>query len=106
MNPKEFVAARLAEGGVPRHVELTYRRLLVIAAEAVSDGEDDDVLDWLLGAEEEEKALEYLFGADPASEGERLSQQLLVTLAATWEAHPDFNRDWLKKLPGVPGHGN
>lgn len=100
MNPIEFVTARLAEGGLAPPVEHTYRRILAIAEDAVSDGDDDDVIDWLLGADEEEKALEYLFGADPASEGERLARQLVATLAATWEAHPDFDPTWRTGLPG------
>ncbi|WP_371030628.1 hypothetical protein [Pseudoclavibacter sp. JSM 162008] len=103
MNPRDFVVARLDEGGLPDGVERTYRQLLVVAGEAVTGGEDDDIVDWLLGADEEEKAIEYLFGADPASEGERLSLQLLVTLAATWDEHPDFEASWRSRLPGGGG---
>ncbi|PPF44786.1 hypothetical protein C5B85_08545 [Pseudoclavibacter sp. AY1F1] len=106
MNPKQFVMARLAEGALPPAVELAYRRLLRVAEEVVSGGEEDDIVDWLLGADEEEKALEYLFGADPASEGERLSLQLIVTLAATWEPHPEFDPKWRGKLPGEGAAGD
>ncbi len=106
MNPKQFVTARLAEGTLAPAVEVTYRRLLRIADEAVSGGEEDDIVDWLLGADEEEKAIEYLLGADPASEGERLSLQMIVTLAATWEAHPDFDPKWRGKLPGEGAVGH
>lgn len=105
MNPKHFVMARLDEGGLAPAVELTFRRLLSLADEAVAGGEEDDIVDWLLGADEEEKALEYLLGADPASEGERLSLQLIVTLAATWQAHPDFDPKWRGNLPGEHERG-
>lgn len=93
-----FVEQRLDESTLPEPVERSYRGIIAIAVQIRKRGVEDDWMSWLTGPEF--KLGEYLFDADPSSEAERVSSQLLATLASTWDGHPDFDRAWIKLAKG------
>ncbi|WP_193103306.1 hypothetical protein [Brachybacterium sp. FME24] len=93
-----FVKERLAERNLPAEVEQTYRRILTIAAQMRRTGVEGDLVSWFTGASTLVKVGEYVFGADAETEAARFSDQLLASLAATWNDHPDYKPQWTKKL--------
>lgn len=93
-----FVEERLAEKDLPAGVTQAYRRVLAIAGRVRKTGAEGDLMSWFTGASALVKAGEYVFGADAETEAARFSDQLLASLAATWNDHPDYKPEWAKKL--------
>ena len=93
-----FVEERLVEKDLPAEVAGAYRRVLTIAGQMRRAGAEGDLMSWFTGASALVKAGEYVFGADAETEAARFSDQLLASLAATWNDHPDYKPEWAKKL--------
>ena len=90
----EFVEQRLAEDTLPPSVDRTYRTIYALSGTIRDDGETDDWISWLTGSSVALKIGEYVLGADPASDAERVSDCLRAALARTWDEHPDYDPAW------------
>lgn len=96
-----LVDDRLAEGALPPSVADAFRDLMRLAERVERDGEDDDWLSWLTGAEVADKIGEYVLGADPASSAARIRDAIRALVARTWASHPDYDPRWERALRGL-----
>lgn len=95
---RRFVEKRMGEETLPPPVRRAYESVLATSLAIRSDGEADDWFSWLSEDSVAWKIGEYILGADPASEAERVSDSLLAALARTWEEHPDHDDAWNKLI--------
>lgn len=93
-NLQEFVEHRLSENTLSPSVQRAYQKIYALSGTIRADGSTNDWVFWLTGTSVAMKVGEYVFGIDPASDAERISDCLRAALARTWDEHPDYDEAW------------